>query len=303
MNIIVIKPYIEILQKTFPDIKFYRTDEECSDADAIIGLPDDFNKEILEKHHNIKWVQGLLAGYDMLDLDYFRQRKITYTNAKDIFSIPIAEDVICKILIHNTNALKYIHNKNQKVWQGSYERRELFGQTVGIIGTGSIATEVAKRLQGFGVKVIGYKRTPVISQPYFEEIYTGKKGLDNLISQSDYIVVTVDLNKDTYHMINKDNLKLMKKNSSIINIARGSVINEKDLTESLKNGDIAYAGLDVFEKEPLPEDSEIWNLDNVYMTPHTSGIVKGIKDKFTKLIIENVQRFIDNETLANIVVK
>ncbi|MDD2495021.1 MAG: D-2-hydroxyacid dehydrogenase [Tissierellia bacterium] len=301
MNIIVIKPYIEILRKNFPDIKFYKTDEECTDASAIIGLPNDFTKEILEKHPNIKWIQGLLAGYDMLDLDYFKQRKITYTNAKDIFSVPIAEDVICKILIHNTNALKYINNKNQKIWQGKYKRRELFGQTVGIIGTGSIATEVAKRLQGFGVKVIGYKRTPVISLPYFEEIYTGKKGMNDLMLQSDYLVITVDLNKDTYHMINKDNLKLMKKNASIINIARGSVINEEDLIESLKNGDIDYVGLDVFEQEPLPLDSEIWNLENVYMTPHTSGTVENIKDKFDKLIVENVQRFIDNETLANVV--
>lgn len=121
------------------------------------------------------------------------------------------------------------------------------------------------------------------------------------MSNSDYIIVTVDLNKESYHMINKDNLKLMKESASIINIARGSIINQEDLKEVLKNKKISYAGLDVFEVEPLPADDELWDMENVYITPHASGIVKNNKTRIADLIVSNIQRFIDNEKLANVV--
>lgn len=136
---------------------------------------------------------------------------------------------------------------------------------------------------------------------YFDEILSGKKGLDYLMSSSDYIIVTVDLNKESYHMINKDNLKLMKESASIINIARGSIINQEDLKRVLKNKEISYAGLDVFEVEPLPTDDELWDMDNVYITPHASGIVKNNKDRIADLVVSNIQRFIDNEKLAYVV--
>ncbi len=261
----------------------------------------DFVPEKLDKMPNIKWLQSFRAGYDTLDLDYMRKRNITFCNGKDIYSIPIAEDVVCKILMHNTNALKFLKSQKEHKWEPYQKRTEFRGQTVGIIGTGSIATEIAKRLQGFGVKIIGYKRNPVSAMAYFDEILSGKKGLKYLMSNSDYIIITVDLNKDTYHMINKGTLELMKNTASIINIARGSIINQKDLTEALINELISYAGLDVFEVEPLPEDDELWDLENVYITPHASGIVKENKKRLAELIIANIQRFIDNEKLANVV--
>lgn len=300
MKIIIDKHFYEIACNAFPAIEFYKEIDECPEAEALIGEPHNFKPEILDKMPNLRWIQSFRAGYDSIDMEYLKNRKITFCNAKDIFSVPIAEDVVCKILMHNTNALRYIENQKTHKWE--HEKRvELCGQTIGIIGTGSIATEIAKRLQGFGVKVIGYKRNPVLTMAYFDEVYSGKKGLENLLSNSDYVVVTVDLNKDTYHMINKDNLKLMKQNASIINIARGSVINQEDLTQALKNNEISYAGLDVFEKEPLPENDQLWDMKNVYLTPHVSGIVKNNKVKWMKLITMNIQSFIDNEQMANVV--
>jgi phosphoglycerate dehydrogenase-like enzyme len=300
MKIIIDKHFYDTVSKEYPDIEFYTEPEQCSDAEALIGPPDNVKPKILDKLPKLKWIQLFRAGYDMIDADYIRKRKITLTNGKDIFSVPIAEDVVCKILIHNTNALKYIENKKRHKWDTSLKRMELKGQTVGLIGTGSIASEIAKRLQPFGVKVIGYKRTPVLKVPYFHEIYYGSSGLDYVMSVSDYVVVTVDLNKGTYHMINRDNLKLMKKNASIINIARGSVVNQEDLKNALKNKSISYAGLDVFEIEPLPDD-ELWDIDNVYITPHVSGIVKNNKSRWEKLIIQNIKNFINNEKLINTV--
>ncbi len=269
---------------------------------ALIGPPEIMNVKILEKLTNLKWIQLFRAGYDMIDMDYIRKRGIILTNGKDIFSIPIAEDVVCKILMHNTNALRYIENKKVHTWDNTLRRTELKGQTIGVIGTGSIAMEIAKRLQPFGVKLLGYKRTPVLNVPYFEEIYSGKRGLDHIMSVSDYIIVTADLNEETYHMINKENLKLMKETASVINIARGSIINQKDLKDALKNKVISYAGLDVFEIEPLPSDDELWSMDNVYLTPHASALVKNNKARWVKLIVQNIKNFADNERLINIVI-
>lgn len=301
MKIIIDKHFYETISKTFPNIEFYTEAEQCPEAVALIGQPDMMKNEILEKLPNLKWLQLFRAGFDMIDTDYIRKRGITLCNGKDIFSIPIAEDVICKILMHSTNAFKYIENKKTQTWDATLKRTELNGQTIGIIGTGSIATEIAKRLQNFGVKIYGFKRTPVSTMPYFDDVYSGKKGLEYIMHVSDYVVVTADLNKGTYHMINKDNLNLMKETASIINIARGSIINQEDLKEALKNKSISYAGLDVFEVEPLPNEDELWNMDNVYLTPHASALVKNNKDRWEKLIIQNINNFVDDEKLINVV--
>lgn len=301
MKIIIDKHFYDTVSKAYPDIEFYTEPDQCPDAEAIIGEPDYMKTEILDKLPELKWIQLFRAGYDMVDMDYIRKRGITLTNGKDIFPIPIAEDVVCKILMQNTNALKYIENKKSHKWDSSLRRTELEGQTVGLIGTGSIASEIAKRLQPFGVKILGYKRTPVLKVPYFHEIYSGREGLEHVMSVSDYVVITADLNRSTYRMINRDNLKLMKKTASIINIARGSIINQEDLKKALKSKSISYAGLDVFEVEPLPEDDELWDMDNVYLTPHASAIVKNNKSRWEKLIIQNIKNFVNNEKLINTV--
>lgn len=301
MKIIIDEHFLDMAKKTFPHIEFYTDPGECPDAEVLIGQPEAMKVEILEKLPRLRWLQLFRAGYDMIDVDYIRKRGIILTNGKDIFPIPIAEDVVCKILMHSTNAFKYIENKKSRTWDNKLKRTELNGQVVGIIGTGSIATEIAKRLQPFGVKLIGHKRTPVLSMPYFDEIYSGQNGLEHVMEVSDYIVVTADLNPSTYHMINNTNLKFMKETASIINIARGSIINEKDLKEALKNKSISYAGLDVFEVEPLPLDDELWSMDNVYLTPHSSALVKNNKSRWEKLIVQNIKNFIDNEKLINVV--
>ncbi len=301
MKIIIDKNFYEIVAKTFPEIEFYTEIDQCTDAEALIGQPELLQRENLEKLPNLRWLQLFRAGFDMLDMDYIRKRGLILCNGKDIFPIPIAEDVVCKILMHNTNAFKYLENKKSHIWDNHLNRIELKGQTIGIIGTGSIATEIAKRLQPFGVKILGFKKTPVMNMPYFDEIYSGKKGLEFVMANSDYIVVTAELNESTYHLINKDNIKLMKETASIINIARGSIINQEHLKEALMNKAISYAGLDVFEVEPLPENDELWNMDNVYITPHASALVKNNKARWENLIIKNIKNFIDNETLINVV--
>ena len=303
MKAVLIKPYFEYISNALPNVDFYKTVDECRDAEVLIGLSANTAVDNLEQMPNLKWIQLLSAGYDMIDLEYLNKRKIMLTNGRGIYSIPIAEDVVCKILMSSCNVLKYVNNQQNRIWQTIKGREELCGKTVGIIGTGSIASEIAKRLQGFGVNIIGYKRSPVDSMMFFDEVYLGEDKLNYVLSTSDYIVITVDLNDSTYHMLNESNLKYLKEDASIINVARGSIINQKHLTEILKSKKIKYAGLDVFEKEPLEEDDTLWDLDNVYITPHASGITVKNKDKMHKLIIDNINRYINDEPLLNVVTK
>lgn len=303
MKAVLIKPYFDYPSKALPNVDFYKTVDECPDAEVLIGLSANCTVEDLEKMPNLKWIQLLSAGFDTVDLEYLKRRKITLTNCRGIYSIPIAEDVVCKILMSNCNALNYIDNQKNHVWQPMKDRKDLCGQTVGIIGTGSIAVEIAKRLQGFGVNVVGFKRKPASSINYFDEIYHGEDKLDYVLSISDYIVITVDLNDSTYHMINKNNLKCLKEDASIINIARGSIINQKDLTEILESKKIKYAGLDVFENEPLAENDILWDMKNAYITPHASGITLNNKDRVHELIIDNVNRYMKGEPLMNIIIE
>ncbi len=302
MKIINTKSYYTAqLHADFPEIEFVETIEGNADAQAIIGESSLFVKENLNQLPQLRWIHSLRVGYNNVDVEEIKQRKILFTNAKDMYSAAIAEDVVCKILMDNTNALIYLKNQLNKTWQREYPRKDLTNQTVGILGTGSIATAIAKRLQAFDLKVLGFKRTPVVSMPYFNQILTGSSGLDYVLENSDYLVIALDLNPQTHQLLNQEKLLKLKPQAKLINIARGAIVDEKTLIQLLKSKQISYAGLDVFEKEPLPLDSPLWEMDNVYITPHVSGIVEGNRQRGYELIKANIEKFLDNEILINLV--
>ena len=200
----------------------------------------------------------------------------------------------------NRNVKKYLQNMKEKVWKKYNDEVELYGSTVGIVGVGSIGKEIAKRLEPFNVNVIGYRRR-YEQEPYFNDIYIGKEGLENLLKQSDYIILALPLNKESYHLINAKTLKLMKPNAVLINIARGEIINQEDLIVALENNWIRAASLDVAVPEPLPSDNKLWTLDNVYITPHNSLSSPNISMRLAELICENIQNFISGNRLINMI--
>ena len=175
---------------------------------------------------------------------------------------------------------------------------EIEGSTVGILGTGSIGQEIAKRIAAFNTHIIGYNQSGRFVE-YFDEIVTGSEGLNSLLSKSDYVIVSLPLNKGTKFLINKENLRLMKENAIIINIARGEIINQDDLIEALENKIIKGAGLDVVYPEPLAKDSKLWKLDNVFITPHNSFSSPKTTKRLISLIIENLNNYLNNKELKN----
>ncbi|HHU56292.1 MAG TPA: D-2-hydroxyacid dehydrogenase [Acholeplasmataceae bacterium] len=290
---------ISKIKDSFPNIVFTH-DKDDTSVKVAITFPNYVTKERIKKNNKLKWIQFLSAGFDTVDVDILQNTNIIFTNAKDIYSITIAEDVIGRMLMINRNVKKYLQNMKEKVWKKYNDEVELYGSTVGIVGVGSIGKEIAKRLEPFNVNVIGYRRR-YEQEPYFNDIYIGKEGLENLLKQSDYIILALPLNKESYHLINAKTLKLMKPNAVLINIARGEIINQEDLIVALENNWIRAASLDVAVPEPLPSDNKLWTLDNVYITPHNSLSSPNISMRLAELICENIQNFISGNRLINMI--
>lgn len=291
------KKHIDDLLNSHPGLLTLTLDK---DIDIAFSYANVLSKEALEKLPNLKWVQLLSAGYDGADLDEIKKRKLLVTNAKGVFSITIAEDIVTKILVMNRAVKEYIRQMDKGEWLPHKYENEIYGSTIGFLGAGSIATEAAKRLKAFEAKLICYRHSPK-KDPVFDEVYTGTEGLKHVLKVSDVIVIALPLTKDTANIINKDTISLMRKTAIIVNVGRGDLINQDDLIEALKNNNIKGAALDVTTPEPLPSTSPLWHMDNVYITPHDSTSSPYKFDRLEKLMLDNLQSFTNGEEPKNIV--
>jgi D-2-hydroxyacid dehydrogenase (NADP+) len=292
--------HFEYFVKKYPKITFESNLEKAYDADAIFCMPGVAVKNKLELFPNLKWIQLLTAGYDPVDVDYIHQKNIVLTNAKDVFSIQIAEDVISKILYFNKNIKAYANQMDSGTWKHHKVNHEISLSTIGIIGTGSIGLEVAKRLKAFETNIVGYKRKRE-ELPHFDKIYYGKDGLYQVLKESDYVIISLPLNKDTFHLIGKKELQMMKPSALLINVARGDIVDQDALVEALANKTIRGAGLDVTSPEPLPSDHPLWKLRNVFITPHNSSSGPYMLKRLIDEVDDTLNRYINNETLDNII--
>jgi len=297
----IVQADIKFMIDSFPNVQFVDKLEANNDIEvAMIPWPSFITKENLSKLPNLKWIQLLSAGYDGTDFSLLKEHDILFTNAKDVYHISIAEDVLTKILVLNRNYKFYIDNMKHGIWKPIRREPELWESIVGIIGTGSIGKEIAKRLKAFNTKIIGYRKTDRFVD-YFDEIVTTEEGLNRLLSQSDYVIMTLPLNEETYHFMSKHRLGLMKKEAIFVNIARGQVVDQEFLTYMLVNNLIRGAGLDVTTPEPLPVDHVLWKLPNVIITPHNSSSSQHLLVRLTALMTDNLSRYLNKEPLKFIV--
>lgn len=288
----------DFIVNKFPNLIFETNIEKSHDCEAIIVDPNYVAITNILKYPNLKWIQLYTAGYDKIDLDFLKTKNIQLTNAKDIYSIPIAEDVVAKILMINRNVKHYLKAMESRSWQPIYNEPEINNSVIGIVGVGSIGQEIAKKMKAFNTKVIGYRRKKS-KVDGFDEIYTGLEGLDELLKRSDYIILALDLNKDSRGLINYEKFNLMKRNAVLINIARGEIVVQEDLIAALKNHCIRAAAIDVMTPEPLPSNHELWELDNIYVTPHVSASSEYTLNRLRDLFIENINNYLNQEKLIN----
>ncbi|MGP3777852.1 D-2-hydroxyacid dehydrogenase [Halanaerobium saccharolyticum] len=266
------------------------------EAEIVFGWP---KTELLKKAENLKWLHLPSAGVDRYaNKELYQNRDLMLTNSSGVYGKPIAEHVFSMIMAHNRNLIDYAYDKKEKKWQRKNDIKDFFNSTVGILGLGDIGSTIAKRAKAWGAGVLALKRTMIELPNYVDQIYLNDD-LDKLLKESDYLILTLPGTPETEGIIGRKELKMMKDTAFIVNIGRGSLIKQDELLEALKNNWIAGAGLDVTDPEPLPEDSELWELDNLILTPHTSGFSPTNDQRRFEIFKDNLQSYLNGQSLIN----
>ena len=259
---------------------------------------------VLEAFPSIEWVHVRSAGIDFLVSDELTEigKDVQMTNAKGQFSSSLAEYVMMACSYFAKDLTRLLKNKKAKIWD-NYDIMELRGKTMGIVGYGDIGRAVAKIATIYGMRIVALRRHPYLSRddPYCDVCYgTDKASLNQLMSESDFIVSSAPSTVETRGMISSEAFENVKDDAVFINLGRGPVVDEEALVKSLKSGKLRGAALDVFIQEPLPQDSEFWELENVLLSPHNMDKTSSFMHEATEFFVnENLPRFICGEDLLN----
>jgi len=265
------------------------------EAEIILGS---VTQDMVRRAKNLRWIQVPFAGVDKILFPEIKERSILLTNARGMHGKTIAEHVFALLLAFTRRLPMILHNQYYRTWT-RLKVIEVNGKTMGIVGLGGIGQEIARRAKAFDLTVLGIKRNPS-PVPYVDEVLPPEE-LPSLLRRSDFVVLSLPLTKETYHLIGAKELAYMKKTAFLFNISRGAIIDELALIEALQAARIAGAGLDVFEQEPLPKDSPLYNLPNVLLTPHVAGTLENYKTQVLAIFLENLQRYLRGEPLLNLV--
>lgn len=238
----------------------------------------------IECFTNLRLIQLTCAGIDHIPLDYIRRHGIELHNAAGVYSVPMAEFVICGILQFYKQSRFFTANQERHKWEKLRNLPELSGKKVCILGCGEVGREIAKRLKAFGCRIAGVNRT-VRELPDFEEMMPLCKLSE--AADCDIFVCCIALTEETRGMVNKEIFDRLRDGAVFVNVARGAVVNEADLIAWLQSG--GRAVLDVFEEEPLSEKSPLWDMENVIITPHNSFVGEGNRARLWETVKENLR--------------
>ena len=240
----------------------------------------------IENFTSLQYIQLTSAGFDRVPMNYIQNHNIEIHNARGVYSVPIAEFVLCSILQLYKEFRFFNDNQRKHIWEKNRNLIELHEKNVCVVGCGSIGTECAKRFSAFGAHVLGVDITPYDSSSYERMLPISQ--LNKVLGESDIVVLTVPLDEKTHHLMNEKSFLKMKKGSILVNVSRGGLIDTKALIQTLENEHIAGAILDVFEEEPLPNDSPLWDMKNVIITPHNSFVGSGNHARLWNVIKNNL---------------
>ena len=276
-----------------------------SDADILVCMKVDKDAFLMAK--NLKWIHVGLAGVEKSLFPELISSRILLTSSKGIHSTTVAELILGMILAFAKGILISFNCQKKKVWgfeEVSSNKFDLDGKILGIVGLGSIGLEAAKRGKALGMIVYGMKNKIKKGEKikYVDKIFP-KSRLNQLLKKSDFVVLALPYTPETYHLIGENELNQMKRTAFLINTARGPIVDEEALTKALGEKKIAGAGLDVFEIEPLPSESKLWDFDNVILTPHIGGAMPDYYGKVAFVFKENLERFLGGKKLKNLVDK
>ena len=287
------------------EFRFVTEDSELGSAltgaDAMLGW--DFRASALvdawPAADRLRWIHWGGAGVDALLFPELIESNVTLTNSRGVFDEPMAEYVLGLVLSFAKQFPQTTRFQDQHVW--SYRLTErVAGKHALVVGAGSIGRAIARSLKAANIKVRGIGRTHREADPVFGTVHAQTE-LEALLPDADYVVLITPLTEETRGMFSTSQFQCMKPSARFINLGRGSLVDETALVAALKAGTLAGAGLDVFETEPLPEDSPFWDLPNVIVSPHMSGDFLDFKQAMADIFIDNFGRFRRGEDLTNLV--
>lgn len=262
-----------------------KIDFDVSDIEGVIcnGL---FLYTPIEIFKSLKFIQLTSAGLDRVPLDYVKEHNIKISNARGVYSAPMAEFALCGVLQLYKQSRFFYENQKQHKWEKHRGLLELSDKNILIVGAGNIGSEVAKHFRAFNANVIGVDLFPS-ENPNFDAVYPLDE-LDDILKISDVVILTLPLTSDNEGFFNDDKFTLMKNSAVFVNIARGKLVNQNDMIVALEQSKIAGAVVDVFEEEPLEDSSKLWDFDNVIITPHNSFVGDMNNKRMFDVIISNL---------------
>jgi phosphoglycerate dehydrogenase-like enzyme len=303
----------ERLQQDFPEVEITQLSNyegvQDSLSDAEVAITWSLRPEQLKCAKQLRWIHSPAAALHQLMFPELVNSDIMVTNAREVHGPVVAEHVMAQIFALAKMLPAAIRFQQKHVWAQEplwlmHPRpREIAGATVGLVGLGSIGREVARRAAVLGMRVVAVREHPQKGIPEDVTTVFAPSQLNELLSQSDYVVLAAPLTSETRDLFNAERLTYMKTDACLINVSRGPLMDESALATALREHKIGGAALDVFSREPLPQDSPLWDLENLLITPHTAAVTEKLWDRHYALIRENLNRFLSHQPLLAIVDK
>lgn len=295
------------LQSTFSQhsFSFYEKHDEISDDDLnqveiFITYGEDITIQLLDRMPNLKWIQVISAGIELIPLQELASKQILMTNARGIHRIPMAEYTIGMMLSLARSNYTFYANQQQSLWDRSPRIQEIHKQTLGILGLGAIGTEIAKRAKAFGMRVVGLKRDTSTGVEFVDQLYAPEE-MKDLLAESDFVVAVLPHTKETEELFDEQAFKAMKQTAYFINIGRGSLVKDEALIHALENEQIAGAVLDVYREEPLPAEHPFWKTKNLILTPHVSGRSPFYMTRALEIFEHNLKQYPNEQAMINVI--
>ncbi len=276
--------------------------DELPDTDIFVGYS--LRPEQFAQARKLRWLHSTAAGVSQLMYPELCRSKVVVTNARGVHSTPMAEHVLGTLVALARDfpaAVRYQLERRwaqQEIWDSPARPRELAGQVLLIVGFGAIGGELARRVKPLGMRVWAVTRSGQAAPQLAERVLPAAR-LEEALPEADFVVLAAPETPETHHLIGARQLQAMKPTAFLINVARGSLVDEAALVAALERRAIAGAALDVTEQEPLPPESRLWSLENVFITPHISAASELLWARQTKLLLENLERWFSGRELLN----
>jgi phosphoglycerate dehydrogenase-like enzyme len=305
--------FVQKIHQDFPDLEITQLNsydhiaEEISDAEIMIAWS--LRPEQFKLAKRLRWIHSPAAAVHQLMFAELISSDVLITNARSVHGPVVAEHVIALMFalakkIPEATRFQQKHVWAQELmWRGQPRPREIAGATVGLCGLGSIGREVAHRAAALGMRVIAVRENLENPVPDGVAKVFSRAQIDDMLPHCDYVVLALPVTAATHGLMNAARISKIKLDAYLINVGRGALIDEPALVEALCAHRIGGAALDVFEQEPLPGDSRLWDLDNVLITPHTAGLTEKLWERHSQLFSENLRRYLKHEPLLGLVDK